>query len=276
MLHYKQYIHKTSSEWIVFLHGAGGSSTIWTKQIRTFSKYFNLLLIDLRGHGQSAGKVAFTPRYTMKDIAIDVIEVLNHLKLGKAHFLGVSLGTIVVRHIAEINPFRVKSMVMAGAVVNLDIRSRFLMRLANSLRYMVPYMWIYRIYAYILMPRKRHRQSRNMFIHDAYKLKRGEFMRWFTITAEINPLLRYFRMNELPVPTLYVMGDEDYMFLPQVKNIMKTHTHYSQLIVVKDSGHVCNVDQADVFNQVSMEFIMKHVDTSAPETGNCRYRSDLS
>ena len=54
MLHYNVYhSNKTNSPWITFVHGAGGSSSIWFKQIRFFSKFFNLLLIDLRGHGNS-------------------------------------------------------------------------------------------------------------------------------------------------------------------------------------------------------------------------------
>ncbi|MFL2598998.1 MAG: alpha/beta fold hydrolase [Flavobacteriaceae bacterium] len=51
MLKYSIYKNKDSSNWVTFIHGAGGSSSIWYKQIRTFSKKFNLLLIDLRGHG---------------------------------------------------------------------------------------------------------------------------------------------------------------------------------------------------------------------------------
>ncbi|HCZ09730.1 MAG TPA: 2-succinyl-6-hydroxy-2,4-cyclohexadiene-1-carboxylate synthase, partial [Flavobacteriaceae bacterium] len=52
MLHYSTYnTKKENAPWITFVHGAGGSSAIWFKQIRFFSKYYNLLLIDLRGHG---------------------------------------------------------------------------------------------------------------------------------------------------------------------------------------------------------------------------------
>ena len=48
MLHYTIYKNNdTSLPWLTFIHGAGGSSSIWHKQIRFFSKFFNLLLIDL-------------------------------------------------------------------------------------------------------------------------------------------------------------------------------------------------------------------------------------
>ena len=54
MIHYKEYSNNNSKrQWITFVHGAGGSSAIWKKQIPYFSKAFNLLLVDLSGHGYS-------------------------------------------------------------------------------------------------------------------------------------------------------------------------------------------------------------------------------
>ena len=53
MLHTKKFIHSSSSKWVIFIHGAGGSSAVWFKQIKPFSEKFNVLLLDLRGHGQS-------------------------------------------------------------------------------------------------------------------------------------------------------------------------------------------------------------------------------
>ena len=53
MLNYTSLINSESHPWVTFIHGAGGSSTIWYKQLRDFKKHFNVLLIDLRGHGRS-------------------------------------------------------------------------------------------------------------------------------------------------------------------------------------------------------------------------------
>ena len=53
MLHYSTHLNPTSKLWVTFVHGAGGSSSIWFKQIRAFSKHFNVLMVDLRGHGKS-------------------------------------------------------------------------------------------------------------------------------------------------------------------------------------------------------------------------------
>ena len=56
MLHYSKHLNPKSKLWVTFVHGAGGSSSIWFKQLREFTKYFNVLLVDLRGHGKSQKK----------------------------------------------------------------------------------------------------------------------------------------------------------------------------------------------------------------------------
>ena len=133
MIHYSTHLHKTSKIWVTFVHGAGGSSSIWFKQIRAFSKYFNVLLLDLRGHGKSKRHFSnvFKKKYTFDSVTQDIIEVLNKEKIKASHFVGISLGTILIRQLGEMHPKRVKSMVMAGAIMKLNTRSQILMKFGN-------------------------------------------------------------------------------------------------------------------------------------------------
>jgi len=255
MLHYRIYRRGDDAEWVVFVHGFGGSSSIWCRQIHSFSREFNLLLVDLRGHGASAAVKPYSARYSYDDIARDVLEVLDAIGLRSCHFIGVSMGTIVVRKVAEMDIARVRSLGMAGAVVKFNLRSEFLIRLALLVQHFIPYMWIYRLYSKILMPKKRHRTARRLFVSEAMKMKRREFIRWFSLADRLGSLLGLFRAVELPVPTLYLMGEDDSMFLPQVRALVKVHTRHSSLVVVPGSGHVCNVDNAPFFNETALHFL---------------------
>ncbi len=256
MLYYKEFIHPQSSEWVVFIHGAGGSSAVWYKQLKDFKKEFNLLLIDLRGHGKSADlpQDIWNKQYTFEAVTEDIIEVLDHLKTPPAHLMGVSLGTILARQLAELQPHRVKSLIMAGAITRLNVQSRVLVFLGNTFKRVIPYMWLYRLFAFIIMPRRQHEESRNLFVGEAQKLCQKEFIRWFKLTSDINPLLKYFKEKDMGIPTLYVMGDQDVMFLEPVKNLVKEHKN-SILTILEKCGHVVNVEQPDQFNQLSMAFI---------------------
>lgn len=256
MLHYTTYKHKFSKEWVTFVHGAGGSSTIWYKQLRDFKKHFNVLLLDLRGHGNSKPnlKDAFSDKYTFDSITEDIVKVIDFEKIEKTHFVGISLGTILIRNLAEKYPERVASMVMGGAIMKLNFRSQVLMRLGVIFKSIVPYLWLYKFFAFVIMPHKNHRESRSLFVREAKKLYQKEFIRWFKLTSEINPLLRFFRGADIKIPTLYVMGQEDYLFLPTIEKIVKHHV-VSELFVVPNCGHVVNVERPMIFNNTVIQYL---------------------
>ncbi len=259
LLFHKTYPHPTSKEWVVFVHGAGGSSSIWFKQIRAYKEHFNLLFIDLRGHGKSNQliKDIISNKYTFKSVTMDILRVLDHLKIQSAHFVGMSLGTIIVRNIAELAAERVRTMVLGGAVTRLNTRSQILVTLGNFSKHIIPYMWLYRLFAYIVMPQRSQKESRHLFVREAKKLCQKEFKRWFILTSEVNPLNRYFKDKELPIPTLYLMGDKDYMFIQPVKEMVAEHRS-SQLKEIEDCGHVCNVEKPEEFNRHSINFIKEN------------------
>ena len=258
MLNYAIYRNKESQQWVTFIHGAGGSSTIWFKQIKAFSRFFNLLLIDLRGHGKSKHHMLDLTNsiYTFDAIAADIIEVLDHEKIKSSHFMGISLGTILIRTIAEKSPARVNSMIMGGAILKFNFKSRLLMRFGNATKSILPYMWLYKILAFIIMPKHNHKESRLLFIREAKKLYQKEFIRWFKLTSEVIPLLKVFRQKQIKVPTLYVMGEQDYMFLPAVRKVVEQHQR-SQLQVIPNCGHVVNVEHPQQFNQLCLHFLQR-------------------
>lgn len=254
MLHYTTFLNPNTDRWITFIHGAGGSSSIFFKQIRDFQKHANLLLLDLRGHGESKN-VRTSESYTFPSLANDINLVLEHLSIQKSHFMGVSLGTILIRQLAESYPKKVESMILGGAIFKMNFRSQVLMKLGMFLRFVVPYLWLYRLFAFIIMPRKNHKLARSLFVNEAKKMNQKEFIKWFQLTAEINPILRKFRATELKTPTLYIMGSQDYMFLPSIKKIVINHHLSSKLVEIDHCGHVVNVENAVVFNRESLAFI---------------------
>lgn len=256
MLHYKSFIKDKSGDWVVFVHGAGGSSAIWFKQIRNFSQYFNILLLDLRGHGasQNMPQKDFEADYSFKSISTDILEVLDHLKIEKAHFIGVSLGTIVIRQLADMAEQRIQSMIMVGAVTGLNFQSRFWVALGRIFRHVLPHMWLYRLFARVIMPASSQKESRSVFIQEAQRLARKEFLRWFKLTGELTGILKKFEMPAPNIPVLYIMGDRDYLFIDQVRKITRNTRHHI-LEIVEHCGHVVNIEKAEIFNNISIAFL---------------------
>jgi pimeloyl-ACP methyl ester carboxylesterase len=212
--------------------------------------------LDLRGHGNSKPslKDAFNDKYTFDSITDDIVEVVQHLEIKKSHFIGISLGTILIRNLAERNPELVESMILGGAILKLGFRSQVLMRLGVIFKSVIPYLWLYKFFAFVMMPNSNHKESRSLFVREAKKLYQKEFIRWFKLTSEINPLLRFFRTADIKIPTLYVMGGEDYLFLPAVKKVVQKHTN-SSLLLIEHCGHVVNVEQPKIFNNMVINYI---------------------
>jgi len=255
MLHHTIYHLSDSADWVTFIHGAGGSSSIWYKQIRDFKEQFNVLLIDLRGHGGSKKPIYQTlKRYTFDVIGDEVIEVMDNLKIEKTHFVGISMGTIVARDITERHPERTQSLVLGGAIMKLNIKSQVLLKGANVLKSIIPYLILYKILAIVVMPRKNHKESRILFVNEAKKLYQKEFIRWFSLASQVNPLLKFFRIKDNGIPTLYIMGEEDHMFLPSISKLVKDHTS-SLLHVIPNCGHVVNIEQPAIFNSTAIAFL---------------------
>lgn len=256
MLHHTLYpATNNSKKWITFIHGAGGSSSIWFNQVRFFKSYFNVLLIDLRGHGKSAASPEGT-QYTFDKIIEDLIQVLDHNKINKSHFVGISLGSILIQKMLFKYQSRVEKIGLGGAILNLNFQSRVLMFFGNLTQSILPFIWIYTFFAYVIMPYRNHRKSRALFIREAKKLSQNEFKRWYKLTKKILPLLEKIRLYKVKTPVLYIMGKEDYMFLPFVKEMVQAHES-SSLITLSDSGHVVNIDQPEQFNNNLLTFLLK-------------------
>jgi pimeloyl-ACP methyl ester carboxylesterase len=256
LIHHQVYSHSDQAPWLTFVHGAGGSSSIWFQQIRYFKSTHNLLLLDLRGHGNN--KKTNDPEITTYDfdlIVNDIISILDYNQIQKTHFVGISLGTIIIAQLAKRHPQRLTSMIMGGAILKLNFRSQVLMRLGNVFKKLIPYLYLYQFFAYVIMPRSNHKKSRALFVNEAKKMNQKEFIKWFSLTSNINAVLNEMRQIEIEIPTLYIMGSEDYMFLPSVKQQVEKFQTFSKLITISGCGHVVNVDAPQAFNEQSLSFM---------------------
>jgi len=256
-LHHKILSHPSSNEWVIFIHGLGGNSSIWFKQIKDFRKHFNLILVDLPGHGGNNRGLKDVSDPSFEHVAKKVITLLDHHGIRRAHFVGISLGTMVIQFIQHLSPNRVKSMVLGGSVERIHPFFIFIVRLIEGLKHLIPYMWIYRLVAWILMPREHHVEARKTFIREAVKLGQREFFCWYRILhQEVNPFFARKKSNDI-TPAIYIMGSEDYMFLPNIKKQYKRFLN-ARLHILPKSGHVCNIEKEKEFNQISISFIHSH------------------
>lgn len=100
-------------ETVLFLHYGGGNLAMWQGVLPFFEKQYQLLLVDLRGHGLS-DKPA--DGYQMDVMAQDIHHLLSALSLEKVHIVGSSLGAEVGLSLAANHPEQVRSLTCEGAL----------------------------------------------------------------------------------------------------------------------------------------------------------------
>lgn len=98
---------------VIFLHFSGANLMMWQRVIPYFQDHYRMILVDLRGHGKS--DVPETG-YHMDDMALDVVGIMGHLDLERAHIVGSSLGAEVGLSLAANYPEKVISLVCDGAL----------------------------------------------------------------------------------------------------------------------------------------------------------------
>ena len=259
MLTYKTDYCGDDKDWVIFLHGLGGNSSIWYKQVDAYKNQFNLMFIDLFGHGDTAEK---RDAYTFENLAVEIVAVMDEAHIESAHFVAISLGSIIADAVGFIAPERVKSMVLGGAVMGYDLKSRFLLRSGSILKWIVPYMWIYRLFAFIMMPRKNHVTSRGIFIREARKLGSLEFRKWYRLMETLLQFYARYKEQVNGIPKLYISGSQDHLFLPFViRNYLQER--FSAIHIIEKCGHVCNIERHDEFNRVSLYYLKSYPNVPA-------------
>lgn len=108
---------------IVFLHGLGVSSWMWTDQVRELSTDHRCITVDLPGNGRSA----HMPWVSLDAAADAVVTAITSIGATPAHLVGLSLGGYVVLRLLARHPDAVASVVVSG-ITQRPLTPRWLWR----------------------------------------------------------------------------------------------------------------------------------------------------
>lgn len=111
-----RYIDTGKGEAIVLLHGGTSNLESWTSRgvVDNLAKDFRVIAFDARGHGKSDSPR--DPAAYGRQQALDVVRILDALKIERAHIIGFSLGSSTVAQLLTLHPERFLTGVqVAGA-----------------------------------------------------------------------------------------------------------------------------------------------------------------
>lgn len=100
---------KTKGPTILCLHGRYGRAETWYDFIKHYGKQYRIIAPDQRGHGLSSKPIS---KYTAEEMAEDIIELLNFLKIDSVILVGHSMGGRVAGYLATVYPKFVKALAL--------------------------------------------------------------------------------------------------------------------------------------------------------------------
>ncbi len=236
---------------MVLVHGLGGGYANWVYQVRHLRKKYQLVLIELPSHGRSKHKMSELG-CSFDVVSRMIIEVMDHLGIQKASFAGVSLGTMVVKHIVLTYSERVDKYFLIGPVGRYTFLHNMAFCIAIMLLPIAPLNFVISLVCKVLMPYKKLSYARNLFLASAQRVERKEFIAWGKAILSFGKMQKEFGNKMKDEPNgLYIVGELDHFFLTMLRFDMK---RIKNVVIVKEGGHVCCIDQYEVVNKLISDF----------------------
>tara|TARA_Y100000766_G_scaffold272010_1_gene271372 strand:+ start:928 stop:1797 length:870 start_codon:yes stop_codon:yes gene_type:complete len=254
LLHYEIMGADEGAPWLVFVHGAGGSIRTWKFQIEHFAKDFRLLLLDLRDHGYSKNMVPEYDAYDFQIVASDILKVIDKLNITRAHFMSLSIGSVILQKLDIMRPKLIDKLVMAGAIFDGSKCMHAFVHCGKLLTNIIPFRAFYFIFSFIVLPRKNHRLSRYIFRRQSKRMTTVEYLKWVQLYKPFFRLIKAYVARELPRPCLIVMGDQDHIFGNAAKKFASQQKN-AVLSIIRGCGHVVSIESPKRFNELALNFL---------------------
>jgi len=260
---------------VVFCHEFAGDYRAWAPQVRAFARLYRCITYSHRGFPPSSVPTDHLA-YSQDLLIADLLGLLDHLELGRAHLVGFSMGGSLVLNIALRYPERCHGIVVVGTGAGTTNRERFELDVARTVALIreqgiaafadvygrgptrLPFLrkdpagWA--VFRAQLAEHSADGQALTML---------GVQLRRPTV-YDVGPALRGLR-----VPTLIVTGDEDEPCL-EPSLFMKRSIPSSGLLVVPQTGHAVNLEEVALFNTAVLDFLR------LVEAGRWAERSEVS
>ena len=250
-----------SGEPLLLLHGFTGSMETWHSFIPGWSKQFQVITVDLVGHGKTESPEELM-HYDIQNVALQMTTLLDHLNIEKAHILGYSMGGRLAITMACLYPNRVKSLLLENCTAGLEMESDRKERRARD-EQLADRIELERIEAFV------NRWENIPLFATQKKLSQGvqEQVRKERLANNTKGLANSLRgmgtgaqpswwsqLEELKMPVLLMNGESDQKFFHILQNIQKRIPH-AKFIKIDGAGHAIHVEQPQKFGTIVEGFL---------------------
>jgi len=237
---------------VVLSHSLSSSLLMWNPQMDVLNLYFQVLLYDIRGHGDSDTPLG---AYTLELLGNDAIGLLDALNINQVHFIGLSMGGMIGQCLALNYPHRLKSLVLCdtASVIPSDAQPIWQERIDKARKKGME----------ALLEETMERWFTPAFLTKNSKmlaLTQKQFLATpvsgYIGCAEAIRKLNYLdRLSEIKMPTLIMVGEDDPATPVSASVAMHERISNSKLVILPSARHLSNVEQTEAFNTALLTFL---------------------
>jgi aminoacrylate hydrolase len=255
-LHYELFGDRRKPP-VMLISGLGGTGASWDTQTERFAKDHFVVLPDHRGTGRTT---ATADGYTIAQLALDMVSLLEHLDLGPTHLVGSSTGGAIAQVMALDHAPLVRSVTMSSSFARAESYLRREFALRRELMAEADLRTVYSCYALFLFS-------------PAYATAHPEVVEAWIDRAASRPADRAIalkridmimahdvlsRLKDIGQPTLVMCGDCDFCTPLFLSEEMARAIPGAALAILPGGGHFIHDEQEERYFETVRDFIARH------------------
>ena len=245
---------------LVWCHEFGGNYKSWDPQVKFFSRRYKVITYNSRGWPPS--DVPTEPSsYSQELLVEDLHQLLHYLNVRQAYVGGLSMGGNIALNFGIAHPDMTKGLVIAATGAGTTGRENFEKMLGELARNLETEGWKTVAERYGHEPNRAQllrKDSKSWQEYYAELASHSDTGSVHSIRSIILKRPTIFalepKLKQLKVPALIMVGDEDNMCIEPAL-FLKQNMPSSGLVVFPQSGHVINLEEAELFNRVVSDFL---------------------
>lgn len=240
---------------LLLVAGLGGAGSYWKPQVETFAKHFRVVLHDHRGTGRSTHH---RTKYSVEQMADDVVRLMDELGIDKAHFVGHSTGGAIGQVLAIDHPDRLHSAVLYATWTKadpfmkriFDIRKRLVLDGGAEAYVRATPLFLYPDWWINGNPAELDALDRSAL---------ASFPPAEIAASRADALIEYDRVKDLGLirtPTLVLCAKDDYLTPSYFSRELFERIPDAELAILEKGGHACSQTVPQEFNALVLRYLL--------------------
>lgn len=221
---------------LVLIAGLGATCRHWDEVLPDLASHFSVIILDNRGIGRSESR---RHPQTAADLAVDVVELMDHLQLERAHVLGLSLGGVIAQRLAIDFPERVDRLVLVSCADRFSPYLRQVIGLLGQTLKRMPRETFVRTMEILGNAPQYHDENEHLVEHRVRdKCRNGAPA--LALARQLRCLLGSEMCPEryrIAAPTLVMSGEHDALIPNCYAREMAAKIPGSRFVIVPGAGH---------------------------------------